>query len=140
MKKLFIAKSLFLILIIILVGCSIDTKTTEQYLSIGTYTMQESEEIMKPTVLLEDGNKFTFNYSLFSSYYNFGSYEENDGNLILKTDDGIFKYVFKIKGDTLIFNEKESSEISSYKKGPDGPLYVNVLDGSIFSLSNILYH
>ncbi len=134
MKKSYIAKYLLLILISLLVGCSNDNKNTEQYLPIGNYIMEESEEIIKPIVSLEDGNKFTFNYSVFSSYYNHGSYEEEGSNLILETDDGMFKYVFKIKDDTLIFNEKESSEISSYKKVPDGPSYANVIDGSSFSL------
>lgn len=33
------------------------------------------------------------------SYIAIGSYEVNDDNLILKTDDGKYKYVFKIKED-----------------------------------------
>ena len=134
MKKSHIRKYLLLILISLLVGCSNYNKKTEQYLPIGNYVMEESEEIIKPIISLKDGNKFTFNYSVLSSYYNHGYYEEVDGNLILKTDDDMFKYVFKIQGDTLIFNEKESTEILSFKKVPDGTSYVNVIDGSSFSL------
>ncbi len=35
-------------------------------------------------VSLEDSNKFTFTYSVLSSYIGIGSYEVDDGNLILK--------------------------------------------------------
>jgi len=88
--------------------------------------MQESEEPSKPIVLLKDGNRFTFTYSLLSSYYAIGSYEIDDGNLILKTDDGEYKYVFKIKDNTLIFNAKESSEIPSYANVPDGAVFEEI--------------
>lgn len=117
-----------LILIWTLVGCCNKPNTTEKYISVGTYVIQESEEPIKTIVLLKDSNKFTFTFSMLSSYHAYGSYEENDGNLILKTDDGNFKYVFMIKDNTLIFNTNESSEI---------PSYANVPDGSIFSLSNV---
>jgi hypothetical protein len=77
-------------------------------------------------VSLEDGNRFTFTYSLLSSYYAVGSYEIDDGNLILTTDDGENKYVFKIKDKTLIFNAKESSEIPSYANVPDGAVFEEI--------------
>jgi uncharacterized protein YegP (UPF0339 family) len=56
-----------------------------------------------------------------------GTYEvDDDSNLILKTDDGKFQFVFKVKERTLIFNSEESAEMSSY---------VNIPDGSIFKLN-----
>jgi len=122
MKRLLFMKLLLLILTCFLVGCSKNPKPAEQYIPIRAYVMQGSEEPIKPTVSLQDNNKFTFIYSAFSSYIAHGSYEVDKGNLILKTDDGKYKYVFKIKDTTLIFNKKESSAI---------PL-VNVLDGAIF--------
>ncbi len=129
MKNLYSMMFLFLILMGLLGGCSNEIKTTELNLPIGKYVLQESEQIMKPVVSLEDSNKFSFSYSMLSSYFNYGSYTEEDGNLILKTDDGMFKYVFKVKGNTLIFNSKESSE-------KEGPLHTNVLDGSVFTFNN----
>ena len=122
MKKFF-ALVLSIAILMGLSGCSNKTKTTEQYIPVGDYIMQESEEPGKPIVSLEDSNRFHFNYSMLSSYYAVGSYEEDGDNLILKTDDGKYKYVFKIKDNTLIFNAKESSEI---------PSYANVTDGAIF--------
>ena len=123
MRKIVFAKFLLLVLALVIVGCSNTPETADQYIPSGNYIMQESEEPSKPTVSLKDGNRFTFTYSLLSSYYAVGSYEIDDGNLILKTDDGEYKYVFKIKDNTLIFNAKESSEI---------PSYANVLDGAVF--------
>jgi hypothetical protein len=123
MRKIIFVGLLLLVLAWVLVGCSKTPKTVVQNIHAGTYIMQESEEPSKPTVSLENGNRFTFTYSLLSSYYAVGSYEIDDGSLILKTDDGEYKYVFKIKDNTLIFNEKESSEIPSYANVPDGAVF-----------------
>ena len=54
-----------------------------QNIPVGNYIMQEAEEPAKPIVLLKDGNRFTFTYSLLSSYYAIGSHEIDDGNLII---------------------------------------------------------
>ncbi len=126
MKKLLFLMVLLLVLAWVLIGCSGSPKTADQYIPDGNYIMQESEEPSKPTVSLKDGNRFTFTYSLLSSYYAVGSYEIDDGNLILKTDDGEYKYVFKIKDNTLIFNAKESSEIPSYANVPDGAVFKEI--------------
>ena len=126
MRKIVFAKFLLLVLALVIVGCSNTPETADQYIPSGNYIMQESEEPSKPIVLLKDGNRFTFTYSLLSSYYAIGSYEIDDGNLILKTDDGEYKYVFKIKDNTLIFNAKESSEIPSYAIVPDGAVFEEI--------------
>jgi predicted small secreted protein len=123
MKKLLSMMFLLLVLAWVLAGCSNTPKTAVQNIPVGTYIMRESKEPAKPIVLLKDGDRFTFTYSLLSSYYAIGSYEIDDGNLILRTDDGENKYVFKIKDNTLIFNEKESSEIPSYANVPDGAVF-----------------
>lgn len=69
-------------------------------------------------IFLNIVHKFSFTYSPESSYWAIGSYEEDDGKLILKTIDGQFKYLFKIKDKSLIFNGKESLE-----KVPDGSIF-----------------
>ena len=123
MKKLLSMMFLLLVLAWVLAGCSSTLKMAVQNIPVGNYIMQEAEEPAKPIVLLKDGNRFTFNYSLLSSYYAIGSYEIDDGNLILRTDDGENKYVFKIKDNTLVFNAKESSGIPSYANVPDGAVF-----------------
>jgi len=123
MRKIIFVGLLLLVLAWVLAGRSSTLKMAVQNIPAGNYIMQEAEEPAKPIVLLKDGYRFTFTYSLLSSYYAIGSYEIDDGNLILKTDDGENKYVFKIKGTTLIFNAKESSEIPSYANVPDGAVF-----------------
>jgi len=123
MKRLLFMNLLLLVLMWGLAGCSNNPKTAEQYIPVGTYVMHESKEPLKPFVSLKDSNKYTFTYSGLSSYLAIGSYEENDGNLILNTDDGKFKYVFKIKERTLVFKAKESSEMPSFANVPDGAIF-----------------
>lgn len=123
MKKLLSIMLLLLVLAWVLAGCSSTLKMAVQNIPVGNYIMQEAEEPAKPIVLLKDGYRFTFNYSMLSSYYAIGSYEIDDGNLILRTDDGENKYVFKIKDNILVFNEKESSEIPSYANVPGGAVF-----------------
>lgn len=118
MKKGYFIKFVLLILILILIGCSKEIR-----IPVGTYTMNESTESIKPTVLLELDNKFTFNYSTLSSYYAIGSYEKSKNRLILKTDDGNFEYVFEIHDYTLIFNDSESSEMPLTSNVPGGALF-----------------
>jgi hypothetical protein len=63
------------------------------------------------------------NPKMAEQYIPVGTYEADDDNLILKTDDGKYKYVFKIKDNTLIFSAKESSEIPSFANVPDGAIF-----------------
>lgn len=123
MKKSVILILFMIVIAYVLVGCSKSSQTTVQYVSVGTYLMQESEEPVKPSLLLEDTKRFTFNYSALSSYIAIGTYEIFNGNLILKTDDGKYKYVFEIKDTSLIFKAKESSEIPSFANVPDGAIF-----------------
>lgn len=121
-------KSVILILFMIaiayaLVGCSKSSQTTVQHVPVGTYLMQESEEPIKPSLLLEETKRFTFSYSSYSSYIAMGTYEIFNDNLILKTDDGKYKYVFEIKDTSLIFKAKESSKIPSFANVPDGAIF-----------------
>lgn len=124
---------------ILLISCvfllsSCNSIKKDANLPIGDYLMEESEEIIKPVVSLQGDNKFVFNYSPLSSYYNHGCYEVDGDNLILKTEDGMYKYVFQIGDNTLSFNEKLSSEISSYAESAGATFTKNVIDGSIFVL------
>ena len=123
MRKLHFMKILLLALTCFIAGCSNNSKTTEQFVLTRAYVMQESEDPMKPVVLLNENNKFSFTYSALSSYIAIGTYEVDNDNLVLKTDDGKYKYVFKIKDDCLIFNAKESSSFPSYANVPDGAIF-----------------
>ncbi len=109
-------------------GCGKNTVTGAINVSVGKYIMLESEEPLKPSVVLDENNMFMFTYSMLSSYVPTGSYEVADGKLILNTNDGKYKYVFKIKSNELIFDAKESSEIPSYANVPDGAVFRREID------------
>ena len=68
MKKLLLSVLILLVLFCVLTGCSNGSKTVNESVSIGVYVMEESEEPLKPSVSLEEGNRFTFTYSVLSSY------------------------------------------------------------------------
>jgi hypothetical protein len=103
-------------------SCSNTNTANEPNLLPGVYELQETEEPVKPTVILKENNQFVFNYSILSSYLPIGTYEIENSNLIMKTDDGEFQYVFMIKDNTLIFNGEESSSAT----------FGDVQDGSVF--------
>ena len=78
-----------------------------------------STAIVPPTITLyigeENYGKFEFRYSAFSSYIPQGTFIQNNGELILRTDDG-HQYFFDIVGNfSIAFNAESSSELPSYK-------------------------
>ena len=123
MKKLLLSVLILPVLFCVLTGCSNGSKTVNESVSIGVYVMEESEEPLKPSVSLEEGNRFTFTYSVLSSYIAVGTYEVNGDKLVLKTDDDKYKYVFRVEDGSLIFCAEESSEIPSYAYVPDGAVF-----------------
>lgn len=87
MKKIFISV-LFVAIVFVFSGCADKSETSQKSLAVGKYVMEESDEVIKPNIQLQDDNKFIFNYSALSSYIAIGSYEvDDDSKLILKTDD-----------------------------------------------------
>jgi len=119
MKK--IISLLFLVIFIscFIVGCSNNNAVTKTNLDIGIYEFSGTKEPLNPFVSLKENSEFTFVYSGLSSYIPVGTYEIDKNNLILKTDNGEYKYIFKIENNTIVFNKEESSPIlvSSIKDG-----------------------
>ena len=119
-KALFLLLSL-VILVLLFVGCTNESNTK---LDIArAYVYRESAEVMKPTIVLEENNRFIFTFSALSSYLPAGSCEVNSEYLFLKTDDEEYEYVFKMKGDTLIFDAEKSSALPSFTDIPDGAVF-----------------
>ncbi len=123
MKKLNFMRFLLIALVCVLAGCSSETRPTAQDLPLRKYVMEESGDPLKPSVSLEEDNRFMFIFSPLSSYIAFGSYKVNDDNLILKTDDGKYTFVFGIRNGSLIFNAEESSELPKIANIPDGAIF-----------------
>ena len=122
MKKICCALLSILILTILFTGCS---NNANAGLQMRSYVFEDSaDEIMKPSVTLEDGNKFSFYYSAFSSYRPIGMYEVDNNTLTLIPDDELNNiYVFEIANETLIFDAEKSSEI---------PLFASIPDRAVF--------
>lgn len=98
------------------------------------YIMKSDIEGVLPQIFLdEDNNTFSFSYDVLSSYLNHGTYVENDGQLVLNTDDGKYQYTFEIIDDyTLRFDKKNSSEIKQIDKA----VGLEIEDGAEFVLKN----
>ncbi len=96
-------------------------------LPVRCYVFEQSDEVLKPTVTLEENNRFSFMYSGLSSYLPRGTYEIDQNKLILRAEDAIgdsvIQYVFEINDDTLIFQAKQSTIIPSFASLPDGAVF-----------------
>jgi len=122
-KNYFCLPFLIIIFLCLSVGCSDNRDTSNSNLAIGNYQFQGTDESLKPFVNLKENNEFVFVYSAISSYIPVGTYEINQDNLILTTDDGKYEYVFKIKNNTVIFN-KEASDSYIGDSLKDGAVFI----------------
>lgn len=106
---------------------------TEQRKTDGsvTYTLESSSEYIKPYINLKDG-RFVFFTSVYSSYYCNGKYELTKDKLTLKTDDGRYTFVFKVDGENMVFDAKNSSEPEKFKPSANSEAVSTVQDGDIF--------
>lgn len=91
-----------------------------------------SSEKDKAALSLEPQSKsFTFTYSLLSSYFATGTYEEDDEFIIAHSDDGKL-YTFKKDNHNIIFVADKSSELPSYAYSSGAKAEVCVPDGAVF--------
>ena len=126
-------------LIILTIICFLFTltacKSEEDTVAIadGTYILDKTgvDELFLPQVKISDGD-FTFTYNLLSSYMPIGTYTIEGDILTLVTDDQQYQYVFRVDGDTLVFQEKESSELSTV----GDKLNIKITDQAKFTLKD----
>lgn len=109
-------KRLFSILIVILIISSMTACGSQKEITSvkdGVYVLEQigADEAMLPSLTISDGN-IIFSYDFLSSYLPYGTYTIEDNIMIMKTDDGKYKYVFEIDGNTLIFQKEDSSEVT----------------------------
>lgn len=74
------------------------------------YILSSDDILRRASVALFDDGTFQMSFSPFSSYMGHGRYSIENNRLTLKTDDGMFVYVFDMQDDTLIFDAAASSE------------------------------
>ena len=120
MKKVIAYAISILLLGLFFSGC---VKLEANDLPLTTYVNKQSENNIKPSVTLQDKNRFEFFYSVESSYKAVGNYEINNEKLYLKTDDGKYQFVFAINDKSLIFIIKDS------QLPPD---LINICDQTVF--------
>lgn len=100
------------------------------------YVFKDSVDPLLPSVLLnyhDQGKSFMFTYSGLSSYLPFGTYEIVGDDLILRTEDKTYTYIFKIVEKGLIFDASRSSQIPSYRYSGDSyETECPVPDGALF--------
>ncbi len=123
MKKIYCLLALLSVLGCFLFGCSNNDKKTAKELPIRAYVLQQSDELIKPTIMLKENNEFQFSYSVLSSYIPIGLYEIKSDELFLRTDDKKYEYIFEIKNDTLVFNAEKSSSIPGLAKVMDRTIF-----------------
>lgn len=95
------------------------------------YSHKQSNDFAKISLNTET-KRFSFSYSLFSSYLPSGTYEEYDEYIIMKTDDAKNTYTFKKDGDKLILDAFQSSPLPSYKYSTDGKEEPCLSNGAVF--------
>ena len=93
-------------------------------------TDAESGKTVPTLTLNRKDNSFSFTFDPLSSYLSYGTYEQVNGKIICKTDDGQYKYVFKATDEaTLVFDKKASSPV----KVTDSKIANKIKDGAVFS-------
>ena len=93
-------------------------------------TNAESGKTVPTLTLNRKDNSFSFSFDPLSSYLSYGTYEQVNGKIVCKTDDGQYKYVFNITDEaTLVFDKKASSSV----KVTDSKIANEIKDGAVFS-------
>lgn len=77
--------------------------------------------------------EFSFTFSMFSSYWPRGTYEEDGEYIVMKTDDGKNKYTFKKESGSLVFVADKSSPMPEYRYSQDATPEVCLPDGAVFT-------
>ena len=123
MKKLLYILIITMFFVFSLSGCDKASDKNAELL-LKSYEYEKSGEPLKPNVTLDEDNKFSFCYSFLSSYLPVGTYEIENGNLILIPDDDLNnQYIFEIEDETLIFNAEKSSELPDFAGVPNGAVF-----------------
>ncbi len=87
--------------------------------------------------LVPETKKYFFSFSLFSSYYAMGTYEETDDEIIMKTDDGNYTYTFIKDQDNLIFDASNSSPMPKYAYSSGAKAEICLPDQAVFKMLEV---
>ncbi len=103
----------------------------------GTYIMEVdgTKDAFIPRFTVEEDKTFSFGYDPFSSYLaiSFNEYEISEDKVIFTTNDGMYRYTFRIVDEkTLEFIKNQSSSVELVDEGAA----YKIEDGSRFVLSD----
>lgn len=110
-----------------------DVSEPQNIVLANTTYRYESNNDMATLSLSATDNTGYFSYSILSDYMAYGNYEDDGTYIVLKTDDGKFKYTFKKENDTMKFVASKSSELPSYAYSSGAKAEICVPDGAVFA-------
>lgn len=87
------------------------------------YKFEGDDLLNSASVSLDTDGKFMLAFSPISSYLGIGDYTVEDGRLILPLEGMDEKYVFTIRGETLVFDGKASTEVGHHGTFTDGAVF-----------------
>ena len=67
------------------------------------------------SLVLWGGGHFSMSFSILSSYAGIGEYTIQDDILTLKTDDGLYTFIFRMVGDTIVYDQEASGGVSIWE-------------------------
>lgn len=116
-------------MLLFLTSCNSNNDTTT--LKDGTYVLQQAgAEVVIPPRVTISGDNISFTYDSLSSYLPLGVYTIEENVITMTTNDGLYKYVFRVDGNKLFFRKNESSEV----KLIDNRLGIKIIDNAEFKL------
>ncbi len=94
---------------------------------VGIYSYYEAETLMDgdvPRFTLHEDGTFSFHYAMHSSFFGYGTYAFDGDTLVLTQDGGDgAEYRFEKKGDSYVFDGKNSAEPYPLADMPDGAVF-----------------
>ena len=82
-----------------------------------------------------ESKKFSFSFSLLSSYVAVGTYEEDGTFIAAHTEDGNYQYTFKKSGQNIVFAADKSSPMPSYAYFSGAEAEICLTDGAVFQIT-----
>lgn len=114
---------------------SIVTVNPFKYSLVYTHENQTALTNSATLALEPQSKQFSFSFSLLSSYFAVGTYEEDSEFIIAHSDDGQNKYTFRKSGQDLIFIADKSSQMPAYAYSSLSKDEPCLIDGAVFKIS-----
>lgn len=111
--------------------------TEQQSVTAEAVYQYKSDKDTATLNLSAEDKACSFSFSILSSYFSVGTYEETNESLVMKSNDGKNKYTFRKEDGKLIFVAAQSSEMPKYSYSSGANAEVCVPDGAVFERVSI---